>query len=263
MIEKLRTEIWLRRNLLSRKTKSALLSKRFTLKVERNFVFHVLAVNKFEYYRAASLCIKSLSDYIKNPEVILHTDREGALFFEKESKRVLKTCRLQIKVLTDSAPWQYSKIRIISESLGNEGVFVDADLFWNGAIPVFTETTFYVKEIGKLQQQPYRRAIESTFPKLSSSDMINTSLVFLGELAGNLQFKKTLDEAYETILDFATNRYHFHEPNQKLIRLAEQIAVTIAVHSTVSSFQTLKSLDSPFDGGIAESYYLGTTRKWS
>ena len=92
--------------------------------------------------------------------------------------------------------------------------------------------------------------------------MINTSLVFLGDLSGNLKFKKRLNQAYDEILAFAKNRDYFQEPNKKLIRLAEQLAITIAVHSTVSSFQTLKSSDFPFDGGIAESYYLGTTRKW-
>ena len=259
---KLRTEIWLWRNLSSRKIKSMLVTRKENLKENRNFVFHILAINNTEYYQAAELCIKSLSQYINNPAVILHTDRNGEIFFEKIVSNLSKVCSLQIEVFTKEDTWQESKIRIILKELGQNGVFLDADLYWNGIIPAFTKTTFYVKEIGRLKDNPYRQAIESTFPLLKSSDMINTSLVFLGELSGNLYFENILTQAFEKILDFAKTADLGDQPSQKLIRLAEQLAITIAVHSTLSDFQTLKSSDSPFDRGIVESYYLGTTRNW-
>jgi len=93
--------------------------------------------------------------------------------------------------------------------------------------------------------------------------MYNTSVVSLGSNINKLEFKLNAEQAWDRIACVLSMNDFPEIWKPKILRLIEQIAISYAFSKLKKEeFELLKDQDSPMDGSIAESYYLGTTFNW-
>ena len=91
--------------------------------------------------------------------------------------------------------------------------------------------------------------------------MLNTSVVALGNYAQNEELKNVAFGSYQKIIEICNDSSIAIGQRNKIKRLAEQLSLSIALANIEKDkLGYLKETDSPMDGGVAESYYLGTTR---
>ncbi len=93
--------------------------------------------------------------------------------------------------------------------------------------------------------------------------MANSSFISLGKFPNRKQFVDEVEVNFTKIRNQLLIGSYDELVRKKVMRLSEQIALSISINKHLDHFKALKTSDSPIDGGPAESYYLGTTKGWA
>jgi hypothetical protein len=225
---------------------------------------HILVVNQKEYIDAGVRCAGSFLDYNLGFRVSFYVDKENQDYLRRKITQWKLGKIAQIKVVTSNKPWQQHKLDIILGDMTGNDLFCDADLYWNGVVDLTLAPFCFVQENILNENETYRKLLEALGLAERNYSMFNTSVVALGVFAQNEVLKNEVFDIYTQILKTCEDTTIPLGKREKIERLSEQIALSLSFsHVIKNELNFLKDLDSPMDGGIAESFYLGTTRGWS
>ena len=224
----------------------------------------LLSINKHEYSLLTITCVKSFLYWHPNSKVVVYCDQITWPELNKKLKNKWYRHRNNIQLLPEefstSDPWQKHKLRIILD-LNPHSFFMDADLRWNGKIPLtLSEVYFFSTHESLNETSPFRQML-MLLGKLSERNyfMRNVSLVCFGCLTLSNEFKKkTWDLWYEYEKMLSSD--HFGENDKRTLqRLIEQIVLSINCEDFFSKISSLKEIDRHMDGRFVESCYFDAT----
>jgi len=225
---------------------------------------HILVMNKKEYIDAGVTCAGSFLDYNSGFRVSFYVDKENEEYLKKKITQWKLGKIAQIKVVRSDWTWQQHKLEIILGNMTSDDLFCDADLYWNGRVDLTLAPICFVRENVLNESESYKKLLEVIGMAERNYTMFNTSVVALGVFAQNELLKKEVSRIYTQILETCKDPSISLGQREKIERLSEQIALSLGFsHVIENELKFLKEIDSPMDGGIAESFYLGTTRGWS
>jgi hypothetical protein len=220
---------------------------------------HLLIVKNADYVRVARICISSFLYFNPNAIIQIHCDQ---VTFKKcqAMVRLLKR-RKQIRISQDQADqveWQHSKLGLILNLSGTCDIYMDADLKWNGSLPVIKSTTFFVREFVLMSKLEYKELLEAmNLQELTLNTMKNTSFFsWNGSLAPE-KIRSQLFELWGYMLQKIEEMSVSDSTKESLKRVSEQLCLSILVPESESNY--LKDADSQFDGTFVESSYFGAT----
>ena len=265
MLNQIRRELWLFRMKNRRKLRFPTGNfKSFSGETTQIESLHILATGKADYAAAAINCANSYWKISPNTRVILYVDGETQKFISSKARKIDKISSLSTILVPENRSWQELKLWIILEKLGARDLFCDADLIWNGNPGVQPHAFAFVREFHMSGNAQYVELIRKLDLDVEQIYMYNTSVVYLSDLCGDKNFSDQVWDTYVQIVDFCGRTGSEIIGGAKTKRLAEQIALSIGFSIlTKGELKVLKEFDSPMDGGIAESYYLGTTKGWN
>jgi sulfur carrier protein ThiS len=224
---------------------------------------HILMMNKKEYVDTGVRCAGSFLDHNPGFRVSFYVDKENEGNLRRKIKRWKLSKISQVEVLPSEKPWQLHKLEIILKNITSNDFFCDADLYWNGQVNQSLTPLCFVREEVLSENGTYKKLLEILGLTERSFAMFNTSVVALGQFAQNESLRKEAIEIYTKIVEICEDSSISLDQRGKILRLSEQIALSIAFSYVFKgNLKFLKEIDSPMDGGVAESFYLGTTRGW-
>lgn len=265
MLKKFRREFWLFRVRNRRKLRfSSNYFTDFSGETRQIENLHILATGKVDYAIAAIRCANSYWKISSETRIIFYVDTKTEKIIVSKARRLRNMSRLSIILVPENKSWQELKLWIILEKLGIRDLFCDADVIWNGNPGVRADPFAFVSEFKMVENVAYAALLRELKIDNEQIYMYNTSVVYLRDLCGDKSFSDTVWNLYFRIIEFCGVPNSESIGGAKTKRLAEQIALSIGF-STISSrnFRVLKESDRPMDGGIAESYYLGTSKGWN
>ena len=264
MLKKFRRIFWLFRM----KRKHSLLDlKRYLFPIKQstfnNWYLHMLVVNKIEYIDAGIRCAGSFLNHNPGSKVKFYVDSRNQTYLTEKLKRWRLTGLSEVELLTTEQPWQLHKLEIILNTMTSSDLFSDADLYWNGSLESSRAPYCFVREYAMSENATYSQLLDILGLDSRNYAMLNTSVVALGSYAQNEELKNVAFGSYQRIIEICDDSAIAIGQRNKIKRLAEQLSLSIAMANIEKDkLGYLKETDSPMDGGVAESYYLGTTRGW-
>ena len=264
MLNQIRREFWLFRIKSRRKLRLPKLNFKNS-SWENNQIenLHILATGKADYAVAAINCANTFWKISPRTQIIIYVDIETQTIISSKARKVKNISQLSTVLVPKNKSWQELKLWIILEKLTEKDLFSDADLIWNGNPGIQQQPFAFVREFNMAENAVYAQLLRKLDLEVEEIYMYNTSVVHLSYLCGDKNFLTTVWDSYFNIINLCGQKGSELIGGAKTKRLAEQIALSIGF-STLSwgEFGVLKESDSPMDGGIAESYYLGTTKGW-
>ena len=224
---------------------------------------HLITVSKKAYLKAAIRCANSIWFHSPEMRIVIHIDEHLAAHQGYLLRKLDRKDRTRIMLETAFDSWQELKLKVILHDLGEKDSFSDADLYWNTPIPDSNSGFFFAMEISRLNREPYSQIIRDCNIQIEpESFMTNSSFISLGQFPKKEEFIKEVEFNFEKIKFQLLNGTYDEDVRTKVLRLSEQLALSISINKYLNHFKALKLSDWPMDGGPAESYYLGTTKGW-
>ena len=225
---------------------------------------HIITVTKKAYLKAAIRCANSI--WFQSPEmqIVIHIDKHLARHRDYLIGRLDRKDRARLQLEESFNSWQELKLRVILHDLGENDSFSDADLYWNVPIPLSNSGYYFASENLLLDREPYSKVIQDCKIQLHpDSFMANSSFVALGKFPNKREFVDEVESNFVKIRNQLSIGTYDEAVRSKVLRLSEQIVLSISINKHSNHFKKLKLTDDPMDGGPAESYYLGTTKGWA
>lgn len=221
-------------------------------------------MNKKEYIDAGIKCAGSFLEHNQARKVAFYVDHDNEDYLRRKLAKWQLGEISRVEVLTSKNSWQRHKLEIILKNMSSTDLFCDADLYWNGPVDVSMAPLCFVREYVLRENETYGQLLEILGLDNNSYAMVNTSVVALGTFAKNETLQKEVFEIFTKIQEICEDFAISLDQREKIKRLSEQLALSIAfTHVIAGELRFLKDIDSPMDGGVAESFYLGTTRGWN
>ena len=261
----IRKEIMLTRyHLRKRKERAQQIIKAKTVIAKDERFVHLVAVTKKEYLRAAIRCVNSIWFHSPEIQIVIHIDNQLSKYQTYLLQKLDRKDRVSIQLEESFTSWQELKLKVILYELGERDSFSDADLYWNIPIPELESGLYFAAEKALLDRSPYIEVIQDSGISLeNSSTMANSSFISIGKMPNRAEFVDDVENNFRKIRLQAREGSYEETVRAKILRLSEQIALSISINKQEAHFSPLKSSDKPMDGGAAESYYLGTTKGWA
>jgi hypothetical protein len=225
---------------------------------------HMITVSKKAYLKAAIRCANSIWFHSPEMRIVIHIDEHLAKHQKYLFRKLDRKDRIGIVLEASFDSWQELKLKVILHDLGERDLFSDADLYWNTRIPVSNSGFFFAAENTYLNQDPYSQIIRDCGIQLEpESFMANSSFISLGKFPNKEEFIEEVALNFKKIRIQLLSKTYEEDVCIKILRLSEQLALSISINKHLDHFKALKLSDRPMDGGSAESYYLGTTKGWA
>jgi len=223
----------------------------------------LLVIKKEIYADIAKICIQSYLYWNREAVVSVHCDDQTFSNLNKWNSTNRFKSRIDIlnTYRNDPRNWQDIKLEVLLSLNGSHTFFMDADLRWNGPFLIQTSTpTFLVKEFKLNNRAPYKQIIENNLlSKYLEASMWNTSFfTFSGFKISENQMRE-IQEVHLKLLQIIQGNDIGSDDKSSLIRLAEQLAISIAAQSWGVDLGSLKDVDGFKDGSFLESSYFGAT----
>jgi hypothetical protein len=222
---------------------------------------HLLIAKNQVYAKIAMICILSFLHHNPKAKIVLHCDDlTYPVMGELVSSRKRKGHITVVSDLDANVTWQYSKLKLILSLSGSHNVFMDADLRWNGTLTAPKNLTFFVAEFPIFQKSPFRQALHQlSFTLNDDTFMKNTS--FIG-FAGIRVSDKDMSQVFDLYHKFEDSLLKADIGNldlQPLLRLSEQVILSVCSEKWATEIAYLKIRDGHKDGAFVESSYFGAT----
>jgi hypothetical protein len=218
-------------------------------------------VKKPIYAKLAKLCTESFLFYNPGCKVVINVDSSTEEAVKKALKKVAARKDVLIRNIGQSeSTWQDIKLDLILNMRLQNEFFMDADLRWNGPIPHLSGITFFVNEFTFSTIDPYPRLLETCGWKASRAiTMKNTSFLYWGGYEPSQQDKSFIEDTMAKIRQVCCDGLIQDEYAESMIRISEQIALSVLVDVNNQDVNYLKSKDGYRDGSFVESSYFGAT----
>jgi hypothetical protein len=256
--------------MLARKSRTFLRRKKYFWDLKRLKPFRVssihynanmLVVQKPAYVSVSRICVLSFLKYHPNSKVTIRVDRETIDFAERTYAKEIKTQQvILVDVSSNLTSWQAKKIDLICSMSGEFNFYMDADLRWNGPLELHENMTFFVREFLIGEHLAYSEAFRSiNLNHVNQAVMKNTSFFYWGTQVDLPHLKEKILNVYREVLDALENSTLNTKAQKDLIRLSEQIAISVALNEDETGLVYLKLKDGQMDGSYLESSYYGAT----
>lgn len=225
------------------------------------YVANLLVVKKPIYAKIAKICAESFYYYNPRCKILVHVDSFTEELVEKELQKLIRLGVVQIRRVNSDAPtWQELKLQLVlSMTIDNE-FFMDADLRWNGPLPKLNSVTYFVNEFDFDQKSPYSEMVQlPSWGFGSSVSMKNTSFVSWGTYRTTSEDRALIESVMTYINKICLIENQFPHHQDSLIRISEQIALSVLADKIPEKVNFLKSEDGFRDGTFVESSYFGAT----
>lgn len=225
------------------------------------YVANLLLVKQPIYAQLARVCVESFLYFNPKCKIVIHVDSVTESIVSRTLKKISVNKGIEIRnVGGEDKSWQEIKLRIILEMKNPNEFFMDADLRWNGPIPQLIGTTFFVNEF-KLKDDPvYLKLLEfSRWESEYEFTMKNTSFIYWGDYKPAYGDKIFIDKAMKTVQEACIKGIIPQENQSAIMRISEQIALSILVDVKHLNVNFLKEIDGYRDGSFVESSYFGAT----
>ena len=245
-------------------TKSYIFSRTYGVSKDssvENYTANILIVKNPIYCQLARICIVSFLYFHPKSHVVVHVDQSTLSNSQVVFKQLIKRGKVQITPVEDEAlTWQQQKIRVIFSMKESNHFFMDADLRWNGRIPALEGITFFVEEFVLSNRSPYANLVKHTdLREFLSASMKNTSFVYWGGYLVSSKDIETVCLLEKVTLDIANSEWLPVDDRSGVIRISEQIALSLFAHKLDKKIYYLKERDGIRDGTFLESSYFGIT----
>ena len=224
-----------------------------------------LVIKNIEYCQLAQISVLSFLYFHRNSHVKIFCDETTGPLLKRIFKREIKQGYVSIfEPDFLGASWQEAKIAVISDLKGPNGIYVDADMRFNGRLKLNQELIFFVEEFSLESLHPFSLLSDlwRRFNENLPCAMLNTSLIYNG--GSNQEFfkKSTLKNFHnfqcELRLEIESSKLKENEKVQ-IWRLREQLFLSLIAQQSKVKVSFVKQLDSRLDGTIVESSYYGST----
>lgn len=257
------------RKLFSRaRTQTNLLRYQYMPQRNQNYqeiAAHLLVVKNSKYSELAQTCINSFLHFHPNSTIILHVDQDTmpSLMTWISRSRFFKSIELNL-VENNEEPWQIQKLKLILELAGTKEMFMDADMRWNGPLKIDLQNEkrihFLVREFNLDSHEVFSKMIVAKdFECFSSASMFNTSFVCFSGLSLTDMEKDQVLKLQRQIVSFAQDWEIGEVERASVIRISEQLALSLSVTIWSKPVGTVKEFDGCKDGSFLESSYFGAT----
>jgi len=253
-----------RRALLSVKLSIDTAKWRFTKARTPNYfeyVVEMLVVIDQKYSELAKIACLSFLHHHPNAKILINCDLKNATILRNLLNReIVRGCiALNVINLRDKS-WQQEKLELILRMSGTFKIFMDADLKWNGQLGNINKPKVFTIEFAFREKSPFRELenkLSITFP--GQIYMMNTSFLTFngrglpaGVGSGALEMHSTFTDLLKAC-DIAKS----DEP--QLIRMSEQIVLSVFFSKLGWFAEPLKEIDVFKDGKFVESSYYGAS----
>lgn len=221
---------------------------------------HLLCVSRNDYLVPTINCANSFWQYHPEFQIKIWCDEERIKLLTKKIGKFHRRDRVELMMIEVKPMWQETKLELICEKMGVDGIYSDVDMFWNGKIKLSETPLFFLKEY-EFSEYAQTKRLKNLLglDKDSSWFMLNVSLVFLGDLAQLREFRRRAYELFQKISTITQDEFLGKHEISSIHRMSEQLALSIATQE-FGKFEYLKEQDIIMDGGIAESFYLGASK---
>ena len=230
------------------------------------FRIHLLVVKQEKYVPISRICVISFLYFHPNSVVYLHADRHTLPLLRKWNLREKYVNSIKLIEIMDSEnkTWQDLKLQLIYQLSGTSDIFIDADLKWNGPLEEFMLVDryvyFFVEEY-KLTENPtfMKMLSQQEFSDYRDSSMWNTSFVCLSGFTIRTEQVEEVNLLQEQILSYSRKFIMDKTEANSVIRISEQLAISLAASKWEKKIKALKATDGYKDGSFLESSYFGAT----
>lgn len=207
------------------------------------------------YAKVARTCVESFLYHHPNAQVSIYCDRTTIAPSRRKLflVRLFKPKVLNFKLINSNDAWQVSKLYLLTQLRSPNDVFLDADLKFNGRLPLINTITFFVAEETFVIKGSKYSSI-----KLQTTTCTNRNTSIFswgGKIPTKTQFE-ILDKIYNSLEDLLPSDI---KSGEYLGRLREQISISIFVDLLQEDIEFVKFRDKQFDGTFVESSYFGAT----
>lgn len=225
------------------------------------YVANLLVVKKPIYAKIAKICVESFYYYNPKCKIVVYVDSFTEIEITRKLKRLIRLGVAEIKIIKSHAEtWQELKLELILSMNSENEFFMDADLRWNGPIPSLSSVTYFVKEFEFANIEPYAKIIQLPEWKFGKTiSMKNTSFVSWGSYRTTTEDKLMIANVMDCITKICSGKNQFLDHQNSLIRISEQIALSVLADNIPGKVNYLKSQDGFRDGAFVESSYFGAT----
>jgi hypothetical protein len=223
---------------------------------------HLMVVKNSEYVELARICIESFLYHHPKGTVTIHCDSVTVTDLRKFAGRKWTKNRIQVFEDFDySTPvWQDQKLKLMLGLVGTNDFFIDADMRWNAPGKFDNQITFFVQEFKLKNRAPYREIVtKSSLSRFENSTMNNVSYFSFGGKSVSSELLKNVWKIKEEWLEVVSSDLIGEDDRNGLVRLQEQVALSMASQEWSLPIHFMKQSDGHRDGAFLESSYFGAT----
>lgn len=222
-------------------------------------IAHLLIVKNNDYVRVARICVSSFLHFNPKSRIYIHCDQ--ATYAKTKSMVRNLTRKKQVHVQLDQSDydeWQLSKLKLILKLSGSRDFYMDADLKWNGPLPQFSSTAFFVREFTFSSKLEYEILLnEMNLGDQGVNTMKNTSFFCWNGNLASKDFTSQLFKIWNLMLETISHIPISENERTSLRRISEQLSLSILIPDGEASY--IKDKDAQFDKAFVESSYYGAT----
>lgn len=225
------------------------------------YLANLLVVKKPIYAGIAKICIESFLYYNPSCNVIVHVDSNTQKEVSRKLRKLIKREKVSLHLLEDGdSSWQELKLNLALNMKDRHEFFMDADLRWNGPIPNLDAPKFFVEEFLFRNREPYLSLINSKNWEFGQQiSMKNTSFIYWGTSHPDIECQQIVERVMTFLWRYCGEASIELIEKESLIRISEQIALSVLVDYLKIPITFLKEVDRYRDGSFVESSYFGAT----
>jgi len=225
------------------------------------YLANLLVVKKPIYAGIAKICVESFLHFNPFCNVVVHVDSNTHKEVSRKLRKLIKRGKVSVHLLEDQdSSWQELKLKLALGMKDINEFFMDADLRWNGQIPNLDSPKFFVEEFFFQDREPYQSIINSKNWEFGKNlSMKNTSFIYWGSSYPDAEYQQIVERIMIFLEQYCSDASMELIEKESLMRISEQVALSILVDYLKIPITFLKEVDGYRDGSFVESSYFGAT----
>jgi len=227
-----------------------------------NFSIHFLLVKDPKYASVLRICIDSFLYWHPESKITIHLDSltKDRVLQEIVTRRNREKIRIVMDMDYGSQSWQELKLRLISSLNGTNEIYLDTDMRWNGCLQTTNSITFLSTEIKLKNTTSFLFLLKNLRDgEFIDAFMRNTSFFTFSGINIPQVLIDDLVVLHKEVISLIGSEMIGIDDRDNLIRIAEQLTLSLASQNWGSEILSLKEVDKYKDGAFLESSYFGST----